>query len=60
MSAAGRRAMLDRGHGQLSVRRQCALLGLARSGVYRAKPEHDADELALMRRIDAVFVAWPF
>jgi putative transposase len=60
MSAAGRRAMLDRGHGQLSVRRQCASLGLARSSVYRAKPEHDADELALMRRIDAVFVAWPF
>jgi putative transposase len=60
MSAAGRRAMLDRGQGQLSVRRQCALLGLARSGVYRAKPEHDADELLLMRRIDAVFVAWPF
>ncbi len=60
MSAAGRRAMLDRGHGQLSVRRQCALLGLARSGVYRAKPEHDADELLLMRRIDPVFVAWPF
>ncbi len=60
MSAAGRRAMLDRGHGELSVRRQCALLGLARSGVYRAKPEHDADELLLMRRIDPVFVAWPF
>ncbi len=32
MSAAGRRAMLDRGHGQLSVRRQCALLGLAPLG----------------------------
>jgi putative transposase len=52
--------MLDHGHGQLSVRRQCALLGLARSCVYRPMPEHDADELLLMRRIDAVFVAWPF
>jgi putative transposase len=60
MSAADRRAMLDRGHGQFSVRRQCALLMLPRSGVYRAGPEHDADDLALMRRIDAVFVAWPF
>jgi putative transposase len=50
MSAAGRRAMLDHGHGQLSARRQCALLGLARSGVYRAKPEHDADELAKPKR----------
>ncbi len=60
MSAADRRAMLDRGHAQLSMRRQCTLLGLPRSGVYRTKPEHDADELALMRRIDAVFVARPF
>jgi len=35
--------------------------GLARSGVYRARPaEPDADDLALMRRIDAVFVARPF
>jgi putative transposase len=60
MSAADRRAMLDRGHGQLSVRRQCVLLGLPRSGVYRPTPEHDTEDLALMRRIDAVFVARPF
>lgn len=60
MSAADRRAMLDRGHGQLSVRRQCTLLGLARSAVYRPLPEHDAEDLALMGRIDAVFLARPF
>jgi putative transposase len=35
MSAPDRRALVDRGHGTLSVRRQCALLSLARSGVYR-------------------------
>ena len=60
MSAADRGTLLDRGYAQLSVRRQCTLLGLARSGVYRAKPAHDAQDLALMRRIDAVFVARPF
>ena len=59
MSAAGRRAMLDVGHAQLSVRRQCLLLGLPRSSVYRARSEDDGD-LALMRRIDAVFVTRPF
>ncbi len=31
MSAADRGALLDRGHAQLSVRRQCTLLGLAGS-----------------------------
>jgi len=37
MSAPDRRAMLDRAdRAALSVRRQCALLGVARSGVYRA------------------------
>ena len=38
MSAPDRRAMLDRGACELSIRRQCALLGLARSGVYRPAP----------------------
>ncbi len=37
MSAPDRRAMLDRDPWQLSVRRQCALLGIARSGVYRPR-----------------------
>jgi putative transposase len=58
MSAPDRRAMLDRaGRAALSVRRQCALLGVARSGVYRApKPANDNDG-ALMRRIDELFTA---
>jgi hypothetical protein len=58
MSAPDRRAMLDRADKSLSVRRQCALLSVARSGVYRAgKPANDG---ALMRRIDELFTAWPF
>ena len=44
MSAPDRRVLLDRDHAALSVRRQCALLGLARSGVYRPpRPASDDD-----------------
>ena len=60
MSAPDRRAMLDRADKTLSIRRQCALAGVSRSGVYRLrKPESDTDA-ALMRRIDELFTAWPF
>ena len=60
MSGPDRRAMLDRAGKALSLRRQCALLGVARSGVYRpVKPANDNDA-ALMRRIDELFTAWPF
>ena len=60
MSTPDRRAMLERGHPTLSIRGQCRLLGLARSGVYRPAPVNDDEDLALMRRIDALFTAWPF
>jgi len=59
MSAPDRRARLDRGHERLSVRRQCALLGLARSGVYRAPPVRE-DDAEPMRRIDALYTDHPF
>ena len=52
MSAPDRRAMVGRPGEDLSVRRQCALLNVARSGVYRPRPAPGADDLALMRRID--------
>jgi putative transposase len=60
MSTPDRRALLDRAHPRLSVRRQCALLSLARSGVYRPVPVEDETDLALMRRIDELFLAHPF
>ena len=60
MSAPDRRARLDPDHPGLSIRRQCDLLGLARSGVYRQPAPANDNDLALMRRIDAVFMAWPF
>jgi putative transposase len=60
MSAPDRRAMIERPGEALSVRRQCALLNLARSGVYRPKPITTADDLALMRRIDELHLELPF
>jgi putative transposase len=60
MSTPDRRALLDRGHTRLSIRRQCALLGLARSGIYRAPSPANENDLALMRRLDELFTAWPF
>jgi putative transposase len=60
MSAPDRRELVDRKHVALSVRRQCELLGIARSGVYRPSPAANDNDLALMRRIDGLFTAWPF
>ena len=60
MSAADRRALVERPGVDLSVRRQCALLNLARSGVYRPKPVIEAGDLALMRRIDELHLERPF
>ena len=42
------------------MRRQCALLNVARSGVYRPKPVAGADDLAVMRRIDELHLELPF
>ena len=43
----------------LSVSRQCALLGVARSGFYyRPRPE-SAEELELLERLDRIFTDHP-
>ena len=60
MSAPDRRTMLDRADRTLSLRRQCALLGVARSGVYRPRKPANDNDAALMRGIDELFTAWPF
>jgi putative transposase len=60
MSAPERRAMVERPAEDLSVRRQCVLLNVARSGVYRPKAEPSAEDLALMRRIDELHLELPF
>jgi putative transposase len=60
MSVPARRAMVQRPAEDLSVRRQCALLNLAWSGVYRPRPETGAHDLALMRRIDELHLELSF
>jgi putative transposase len=60
MRAPDRRAMVELPGKDLSVRRQCTLLSVARSGVYRPKPVTGADDLAVMRRIDELHLELPF
>lgn len=51
--------MIDR-QAPLSVRRQCQLLGLDRSGLYYAPVSPDAQEIALCHRLDELYTAHPF
>jgi putative transposase len=60
MSAPDRRARLDLRPKTLSVRRQCTVLGVARSGVYRAPGPAGEDDAAAMGRIDALYTEHPF
>ena len=60
MSALDRRAMVDRDHKELSIRRQCVLLGVARSGIYRLPQAANDDDPEVMRRLDELYTAWPF
>ncbi|MGY3611290.1 MULTISPECIES: IS3 family transposase, partial [unclassified Bradyrhizobium] len=60
MSAPDRRGLLQRDHESLSIRRQCQLLSVARSSVYRPPRPANDNDLELMRRIDQLFTAWPF
>jgi putative transposase len=60
LSAPDRRTKLDRDHPRLSVRRQCAMLGLARSSVYRPAAAANDNDVTLIRQIDELFTRWPF
>ena len=52
--------MIDRDDCGVSVRRQCELLGVSRSGFYYEPLPTDAEELAIMRRIDVLHLECPF
>ena len=52
--------MIDYKQPELSVRRQCELLQVSRSGLYYEPVETDPEELALMRRIDELHLERPF
>lgn len=52
--------MIQPGHEALSVRTQCELLHVARAGLYYQPVEVSPEELALMRRIDELYLVRPY
>jgi len=52
--------LLEPGHPQLSVRRQCQLLGFCRSSLYYQGVAESSETLRLMRLIDQEYTAHPF
>ena len=52
--------MIVRDHPALSLSRQCRLLSLGRSSLYYEPKGERAETLALMRRIDELFLKYPF
>jgi putative transposase len=55
-----RRAMLERERPELSIRRQCELMAVSRSGLYYEPEPTSAEQLAIMRRIDELHLQYPF
>ena len=60
MSRGERKAMIGRDRPGLSLSRQCRILAISRSSFYYAPKGESADNLALMRRIDELFMKYPF
>ena len=52
--------MVMRDHPALSLSRQCRLLSIGRSSLYYTPKGESPETLALMRRIDALFLKYPF
>ena len=51
---------MELGHAELSVRRQCELLGLARSRLYFEPASASDNDLSLMERLDRLHMEYPF
>ena len=51
---------MDQDHPEISVRRQCALLGVNRSGLYYQPLGENEESLTLMRLIDEEYTRHPF
>jgi len=60
MSRGERKAMIARDHLGLSLSHQCRLLTISRSSFYYAPKGESPANLALMRRIDGLFMNYPF
>lgn len=60
MSRRDRKAMIQRDHPALSLSRQCEILSIGRSSFYYAPKGESPENLVLMRRIDELFLKYPF
>jgi len=60
MSVNARRACVDFAHSLLSVRRQCALLGINRSGVSYQPVAPSALTVSVLHALDELYTAYPF
>ena len=59
MSRGERKAMIGRDQPGLSLSRQCRVLAISRSSFYSAPKGESPENLALMRRIDELFLKYP-
>ena len=59
-SCEHKRPLIEAGHPELSVRRQCTLLGLNRASLYYEPAGETPENLRLMRLIDEQYTARPF
>ena len=60
MSRGERKAMIVRDHPGLSLSRQCDILTISRSSYYYTPKGESPENLMLMRRIDELFLKYPF
>ena len=60
MSRPQRLDMIDRKHRELSLVRQCSLLGISRSSVYYRRVPARAEDLELMALLDRQYLKTPF
>lgn len=60
MSRGERKALIRRDHPVLGLSRQCQILSISWSSLYYAPRGESTENLALMRRIDALFLKYPF
>jgi len=60
MSRGERKGMIRRDHPGLSLSRQCQVLSISRSSFYYAPKGESRANLSLMRRIDELFLKYPF
>lgn len=55
-----KRSLIKRQEGQISIRRQCELVGLSSSSYYYKPCVASEADLALMRQIDELYMQYPF